>query len=87
LPDNAGPVRRHQPDERNFRGWIRFQQDNASPHKSASAELGQVMFLLEWPAKSPALSPIEQILTIIKHSLKGRQFQTEDKLFEAMKHE
>jgi transposase len=64
-----------------------FQQDNASPHRVYRDLLQQHMLLIDWPARSPDLSPIEQVWGYIKHKLKGRRFQNEDDLFAAIRAE
>ena len=56
-----------------------FQQDNASPH---TAKITQEKFvemgipLLEWPAKSPDLNPIEHIWAWIDRQLARKTFDT-----------
>jgi hypothetical protein len=67
-------------------GFI-FQQDNASPHTAAVSELQKYILLLNWPSKSPDLSPIEQIWAYLKKRLKGRLFTTADELFAALEAE
>jgi len=65
----------HQIFQRFGNNYI-FQQDNASPH---SAEITKTFLnqtfpnLLNWPAKSPDLSPIEQIWDYLKKNC-GCQF-------------
>lgn len=64
-----------------------FQQDNAPSHVSAytrSELVRRFRFLLTWPAKSPDLSPIEQIWSWIKRELAGKTFRTEEELFDAV---
>jgi hypothetical protein len=67
-------------------GFI-FQQDNASPHKACSAALRQIVNVLAWPARSPDLSPIEQIWGLIKQRLRGRAFLNADSLYDAVLNE
>ena len=43
--------------------------------------------LIDWPPKSPDLSPIEQIWALIKNNLQGRSFANEDELFLAIQTE
>ena len=40
--------------------------------------------MLEWPAKSPDLSPIEQVWAYIKKQLEGQTFTSADQLFNAI---
>ena len=69
-------------------GWI-FQQDNASIHK---AKVTMTFFadrgvrLLEWPALSPDLSPIENLWGIVARQVYagGRQFETCEELADAV---
>lgn len=42
---------------------------------------------LQWPPKSPDLSPIEQVWAYIKKKLAGRHFKSKEELFEAIKKE
>ncbi len=56
-----------------------FQQDNAKPHTAAitTARLGsRRVRVLNWPACSPYLSPIENIWCIIKWKIRQRWPQT-----------
>jgi len=66
-----------------------FQQDNASIHKSKEtmAWLGrQKINVLDWPARSPDLNPIENLWGIIVRRIyaENRQFQTVDALKSAI---
>jgi transposase len=62
-----------------------FQQDNATPHKSARAGLSaKLNFLPWWPSKSPDLSPIEMIWAFIKQKLRGQLFISPESLFEGI---
>jgi hypothetical protein len=70
-----------------FPGGFIFQQDNAPAHTAARSALESVLLILNWPAKSPDLSPIEQIWAYLKKQLKGRYFRSEDDLFAALQEE
>ena len=73
-----------------FPGGYYFQQDNAPAHSSRFTQryLHQVFpSIIVWPPKSPDLSPIEQIWDYLKKKLAGRNFDTEDDLFEAIRTE
>jgi transposase-like protein len=64
-----------------------FQQDNASPHLKYKDLLANWMHLLEWPARSPDLSPIEQIWAHLKVQLRQKSFTNQKDLFEALQRE
>lgn len=67
-----------------------FQQDNARPHIARRIEAHlNAMFphRLEWPAKSPDLSPIEQIWDYLKSRIAGMKFHSEDQLFRRLQQE
>ena len=71
-----------------FNGSYIWQQDNASPHTAVAEVLREhVPSMIDWPPKSPDLSPIEQVWDLIKDKLKGRSFKTEDELFAALEFE
>ncbi len=56
-----------------------FQQDNAKPHTAAITTAwlrSRRVRVLNWPACSPDLSPIENIWCIIKGKIRLRQPQT-----------
>jgi hypothetical protein len=67
-----------------------FQQDNARPH---TAQVTQTYLdntfpnRLKWPAKSPDLSPIEQIWSFLKNRISGIKFRNADELFNRIKTE
>ncbi len=59
--------------------WRVFQQDNAKPHTAAITTAwlrSRRVWVLNWPACSPDLSPIENIWRIIKWKIRQRQPQT-----------
>ena len=67
-----------------------WQQDNAPAHNAFNSRyiLNQIMpNQLTWPAKSPDLSPIEQVWGYIKKRLEGKKFDNVDQLFNAIKNE
>ena len=67
-----------------FPGGFWWQQDNAPAHSSrrTRAVLKNVFpNMLDWPAKSPDLSPIEQVWDYIKNKSKGKNFLCENDLF------
>ncbi len=56
-----------------------FQQDNAKPHTAAITTAwlrSRRVQVLNWPACSPDLSPIENIWHIIKRKIRQRRSQT-----------
>lgn len=67
-----------------------WQQDNAPSHRSkftTSFLNTKVREYLPWPAKSPDLSPIEQVWAYIKKRLAGRKFTSKEELFKAISQE
>lgn len=67
-----------------------FQQDNAPCHVSkysVSLLSDCVPTLLDWPAKSPDLSPIEQVWNYLKWKMVGLTFKDPDSLFERLSQE
>lgn len=67
-----------------------WQQDNAPAHNALTTRhfLSQIMpNILNWPTKSPDLSPIEQVWGYIKQRLQGVKFTSVDQLFNAIEAE
>lgn len=67
-----------------------WQQDNAPAHNAFNSRyvLSRIMpNMLNWPAKSPDLSPIEQVWDYIKKRLEGQNFDSVDQLFNAIQKE
>jgi hypothetical protein len=67
----------------------RFQQDNAPPHTAARKypEFFNGVDVLEWPAKSPDLNPIEHLWGYLKMKLIGHVFTSPDELFDFLSNE
>ena len=67
--------------------WL-FQHDNAPPHKKANREAillkSDLFDLMEWPAQSPDINPIENLWGIIETKTKDRKCKNEDELFELL---
>ena len=73
-----------------FGGNFVFQQDNAPPHSSKYTQqhlLNHLPSVLKWPARSPDLSPIEQLWDYLKERIKGEKFNSEDQLFQRLERE
>ena len=69
-------------------GYFVWQQDGAPPHRAVADLIKPLVpCMLEWPARSPDLSPIEQIWSYLKHQLRGKTFATQDALFSALETE
>ena len=69
-----------------------FQQDNASVHVSSSTRKwleAKDLPILDWPAKSPDLSPIENVWSMLVRGVyrNGRQFSNISELKKAIKEE
>lgn len=74
-------IKNHFGDE-----WV-WQQDNAPSHSSkytAQNFISKIPRTLNWPPKSPDLSPIEQVWNLMKAKLRGRKFTNADSLYNAL---
>ena len=85
LKDNLIGFLAHNP------GYL-FQQDNASCHVSQiTREWQQSMNIpvLKWPSRSPDLSPIENLWSIVKRKMESRRHiaQSKQELFEMFQDE
>jgi hypothetical protein len=69
------------------RDWFWWQQDNAPAHRPSLRQLLRSYLVVNWPARSPDLSPIEMMWAIVKRRLRGRRFRNADELFAAIKAE
>ena len=67
--------------------WV-LELDNASPHTSKYAIdylQNKVPYLFDSPAKSPDLSPIEQIWNYLKVKISNRNFTSLQEIYKALK--
>jgi hypothetical protein len=69
------------------RNWC-FQHDNDPKHKAKTVtrwlETNRIS-VLQWPAQSPDLNPIENLWCETERRLGGRKFNNEDSLFNAVR--
>jgi hypothetical protein len=64
-----------------------WQQDNAPAHGPAKLHIARELLVVNWPAHSPDLNPIEMVWSIIKRNLRGRKFADKEELFKAAQDE
>ena len=66
---------------------LNLQQSNTlfSDTKKPKQYLNSKAVVMEWPPKSPDLSPIEQVWSYIKNRNTGTNFNTEQKLYDSLR--
>jgi transposase len=69
------------------RGNYVWQQDGAPAHSPAKRDILVGIPMLNWPAKSPDLSPIEQLWSYLKQRLEDAVFSNADDLFKRLSEE
>lgn len=73
----------------NTEEWAQFQQDNAPIHKAMVTKqflLHEKIKVMDWPAYSPDLNPIENLWGLLSRAVyrNGRQFSTRSDLIQAI---
>ncbi|GBO11000.1 hypothetical protein AVEN_192407-1 [Araneus ventricosus] len=71
-------------------GYFLFLQDNASLHVSHTSKSwfdANFVKLLDWPARSPDLNPVENLWGILAHEVykNGIQYQNKQELMSSIK--
>lgn len=69
--------------------WV-FQHDNDPKHTSKLVKdwvQSKGIQVLDWPAQSPDLNPIENLFSILKRNIGSKRFSNRDDLFSCLKDE